>query len=146
MNGKMIKILAAAGAGLCMMSAASVANAACTKPVGVFVGSATGTQLAVNTGAFRGAIAVSLSLNIKSDGSVSATEKGKTLAGTYSTTWTVSSGNSKFDATTCMGTWVMSKTGVKFSYTSSANGTVITFVDTTGNGVLNLYDMRLQKV
>lgn len=145
MNGKTMKLLAVAGTGLCMMSMASVANAACTKPVGVFAGSASGTVLGTGAGAFRGALVVSLSLNIKSDGSVSATEKGKTLSGPYSTTWKVGSGDSKFDSTTCMGTWV-TKAGIKFSYTSTTNGTVITFVDITNNGVVNVYNMRLQKV
>lgn len=145
MNVKMIKLLAAAATGLCMMSAASVANATCTKPVGVFAGSATGTVLSTNTGVIFGATAISLSINIKSDGSLVATEKGKTLAGVYSTTWKVSAGNSKFNTTTCQGTWVTNY-GIKFTYTSTGSGTVITFIDTTPNNVLNLNDMRLEKV
>jgi len=145
MNGKITKFLAVAGTGLAMMAAVPAANAACTKPVGTYAGSATGTVLGTGAGAFRGAAAVSLSIKIASDGSLVATEKGKTLAGVYSATWKVSASKNSFNATTCQGTWVTNY-GIKFTYTSTGSGNVITFIDTTVNGVLNLYDLRLEKV
>lgn len=145
MNGKTMKLLAVAGTGLCMMSMVSVANAACTKPVGTFAGSASSTVLGTGAGAFRGAAVISLSITIKSDGSLTATEKGKTLAGVYSTTWKVSSGKNSFNTTTCQGSWVNS-TNNKFIYTSTGSGNVITFVNTTSDNFLNLYSMRLEKI
>lgn len=144
MNGKTIKLLAAAATGLCMMAAAPAANAACTKPVGVFTGSATGTVLN-SSGLLYSASAISLSIKIASDGSLVATEKGKIMTSVYSTTWKVSANKNSFNSTTCQGTWSTSR-GTKLTYTSSANGTVITFVDTTVNGFLSLFDVRLEKV
>lgn len=146
MTGRMFKVLATAASGFGLMVAASAANATCTKPVGVFVGAGAGAILQTTSGAPYNAAAISLSLKIKSDGSMKATEQGKTvLGGLYSYTWTVGASKNSFDTTTCQGTIITSRYD-RFTYTSSGSGNVITLIYTRVSNIVGVYTIRLEKV
>ena len=134
---------------LVLLGLASTAQAACTKPVGRFVGSGSGfnvvTTLSAGTPvmAYQGG-AISLTVNILSDGSVSAYEEGKLYpSGFYSQSWTVKASDNTFSTASCLGT-IIDSLGRTYTYTSSGSGTAITFIDTGGSG-LAIYNIRLDK-
>lgn len=120
------------------------AFAACTKPVGLFVGAGSGSAYDLNNGNLLQLAAISLSVNILSNGSATVTEKGKNISGVYTTSYSVASSSNVFSTSTCTGTFTTS-TGLVYTYTSSLSGSVINFIYTKNDNVLALYTLRLEK-
>lgn len=131
-----------------ILAFASSADAACKKPIGRYVGSGSGLAGSVDPSSWTPTEAgnIALSINIMSDGTVYALEKGKLLTKwTYQTNWSVAPGNNIFSMTTCQGR-IITSTGARFTYTSSRSGKVITFVYTKNDNTVVLYNIRLEKV
>ena len=140
------KILAQILTSALLLLTASAANATCTKPVGTYVGSGSGLAYYTGSGEFYQAASISLSVKILSTGAVSATESGNLMSsGLYNQSWTVPAASNIFNSTTCMGT-ITNSLGLRYIFTSSGSGNVITFTYATNNGIIVLYNLRLEKV
>ncbi len=123
----------------------SEANAVCKKPVGLFTGAGNGLAYFMDSGNTAEAAVIALSTYLYNDGTVYASEQGKSLTtGLYSRTWTVSPGNNSFSLSTCQGT-IVNSLGQRFTYTSSNSGKVLTFIYTTNDNILAMYSFRLEK-
>lgn len=146
-NGMMKRFnYAAAAAATMMVLSATNANAACTKPMGRFVGSGTGIFYNTTDGSVAELSAMSLSVNILSNGSGSAVQIGKTFtSGTYTLTFSVAAAGNVFNPTTCQGT-IVNNRGERWTYTSSGSGNVVTFIYTKNDDVFAMYSFRLEKV
>lgn len=126
------------------------AQAACKKPVGTFTGSGSGINVVTSLSAGQPVVAyqaaaISLTVNIAKDGTVSAYEEGKiSSSGSYYLSWSVKAVDNIFSTATCLGA-ITDNLGRQYTYTSSGSGTVITFVDTENASGLSIYNILLEK-
>ena len=127
------------------------ANATCTKPVGVYVGSGAGSSVNTSTGQVSDLAAISLTVNIASNGTGTITERSKYYSNggalsslTYSATLTFTSSTSS-----CGGIVTLTSgpgAGAQYYFTSAGSGSVLTFIFYTTGTTVGVYNLRLEKV
>lgn len=127
------------------------AAAACSRPVGIFVGSGVGQYVDIGTGNVLDAGAVSLTVNIASNGSATITERSKLFSKGGALTGVTYSANLTFtsSSTSCGGIVNItsgSLAGLSYYFTSAARGTKLSFIYYTAGSVLVLYNIQLDKV
>jgi hypothetical protein len=145
MSRNVLRALIGLVAVIFLMALGTNANAACKKATGLYTGAGNGFWFDTSTGNTVDGGVIVLSINVFANGSVSATEQGKSFsAGLYSRTWTVASVDNLFSTATCQGT-VVNSLGQRFTYAVSNSGKVITFIYTTNDNNIAMYSFRLEK-
>lgn len=124
----MYKIIAASLSFFCTITSV---YAACTKPVGTYVGG--GAAPIIYSGTTISTYAAQIfSVTISSTGKITIIETGtSTNGGNYSTSGTIASSDNSFNTTTCTGTITNSSTSTTF-YAVSDSGATITMISRGG--------------
>jgi len=126
------------------------ANATCTKPAGVYVGSGAGSSVNISTGQISNFAAISLTLNVAGDGSMTITERSKYYSNAGALTSISYSATSTFSSSTTSCGGIVTLTsgpsrGAQYYFTSANSGSIITFIFYSAGSTLSVYNLRLEK-
>ncbi|MCC3243871.1 hypothetical protein LG047_00795 [Methylocystis sp. WRRC1] len=128
-----------------LLLAASSAHALCVKPAGKYTGSAAGQHVNRTNRTVIDWVAFETSVSISTAGDGLMYQVGEAVgAGVFSATYSFTAFANVFNPASCTGA-ITTNIGRRYHYASSANGNVVTLTDTTGDAVVAVYNIRLER-